>query len=72
MHVILTRPRPDSERLAARLRAGGDHVHVEPMLEIVGTGAVPALDGMQAVLVTSANGVRYLAETTENLSLIHI
>ena len=66
MHVMLTRPRPDSERLAALLRAGGDDVHVEPMLEIVGTGAVPSLESIQAVLATSANGMRHLAALTDN------
>ena len=64
MHVMLTRPRSDSEKLATQLRAGGDNVHVEPMLEIVATGASLSLDGLQAILVTSANGVRCLAEAT--------
>lgn len=62
---MLTRPRSDSEKLALQLRAGGDDAHVEPVLEIVTTGNAPALDGIQAILATSANGVRHLAAASD-------
>jgi uroporphyrinogen-III synthase len=65
VQVILTRPRSDSEPLAEILRARGDCVHVEPMLEIAPTGDSVSLDGVQAILATSANGVRCLADTTD-------
>ena len=61
MHILLTRPRGDCEPLAAALRALGDEVTIEPMLDIVETGDVPSFDGVQAILATSANGIRALA-----------
>lgn len=69
MHVMLTRPRSDSDPLAAQLRAKGDDVHIEPMLEIVPTGAAVSFDGVQAILATSANGVRCLATATHSRDL---
>lgn len=62
MRVLLTRPRADSEPLAADLAARGIDSLVEPMLDIVfRAGAAPALDDVQALLFTSANGVRAFA-----------
>lgn len=69
MHVMLTRPRTDSEPLAAQLRAKGDDVHIEPMLEITPTGVAVSLEGVQTILATSANGVRCLAETPDRRDL---
>lgn len=59
MHVLLTRPREDSERLAADLRACGHRVTLAPMLLIrpLGGGAIDVA-GAQAILFTSVNGVR--------------
>ena len=61
--ALLTRPRPDSEILAALLRASGVDSLIEPVIEILPlAGArLPGLDRMQALLLTSANGVRALA-----------
>jgi len=61
--ALLTRPRPDSEILAALLRARGVDSLIEPAIDILPLeGArLPKLDGMQALLVTSANGARALA-----------
>ena len=54
--VLLTRPRPDGDRLAGILRANGaDPVLVAPLLRIVPGGALPALRG--GLLLTSANAV---------------
>ena len=61
MRVLLTRPRPDSEALAARLAAYGVDTLIEPLLTIVPAGKEePNLAGVQALVVTSANGARAL------------
>ena len=56
--VLLTRPRAESERLAAEVRRRGFDVFIEPMLEIVPLDAAPPdLKQFQALIFTSANGV---------------
>ncbi|KAA0677045.1 uroporphyrinogen-III synthase [Roseomonas genomospecies 6] len=58
-HLLVTRPAEDSEPLAGRLRALGFAVSVEPMLEIRWLdGPEPDVENVQALLFTSANGVR--------------
>lgn len=58
--VLLTRPRADSERLAARLRAGGaGWVEIAPLMEIVPL-ALPDVPDGEGVLLTSANAVAAL------------
>jgi len=65
MRVLLTRPREDAEPLAALLAERGIDSLIEPLLEIVPRAdAGLDLDGVQALLLTSANGVRALAELT--------
>ena len=61
--ALLTRPRPDSETLAALLRDQGVASLIEPVIEILPLADVqlPKLEEMQALLITSANGVRALA-----------
>ena len=70
MRVLVTRPRADAEAVAATLAARGVEAMVEPMLDIV---PLPAgdfdLDGVQAVLLTSANGARALAGATDRRDL---
>ncbi len=65
MRVLLTRPEAQSRPLAQRLAAAGVDSLIEPLLDLA---PVPdtrlALDGVQAVLATSANGVRALAGAT--------
>ncbi len=62
MRILLTRPRDDTAALAEKLRAAGHDVLSEPMLEIrFVSGAGVDLEGAQAVLFTSANGVRAFA-----------
>ncbi len=59
MRVLITRPREDAESLAAILGERGIDALVEPLLEIrLLPDAVVTLDGVQAVLLTSANGAR--------------
>ncbi len=61
MRALLTRPRPESEALAARLARLGIEALVEPLLTIHEV-ADAKLDptGVQALVVTSANGARAL------------
>lgn len=70
MRALITRPREDAEGLAHQLRRRGLEVVVEPLLRIVPRpGATVPLEGVQAVLATSANGVRALAAATPERSL---
>ncbi|MQX35535.1 uroporphyrinogen-III synthase [Roseospira navarrensis] len=66
MRVLVSRPRDDAERIAAPLRAMGVEVVNEPLLVIVPV-AGPNIDltGVQAVLMTSANGARALATAVD-------
>jgi uroporphyrinogen-III synthase len=59
LHVLVTRPRPDAVALAAELERRGHSVLQQPLLEIEIDANIPLdLDGAQALLFTSANGVR--------------
>ena len=69
MRVMLTRPRADSERLAEELRARGNDVVMEPMLHIVPKGSLPPLEGVAALIVTSANGIRAFAAASDRRDL---
>ncbi len=62
LSVLITRPAEDGESLAEMLRGHGIEPVVEPMMNIVPTDAVPDIIGVQAVLLTSANGARAVAE----------
>jgi uroporphyrinogen-III synthase len=62
MRVLVTRPREDAEEIAALLRAAGHAPILAPLLAVnFHDGAPLELDDVQAVLATSANGVRALA-----------
>ena len=62
IHALVTRPFPDAGRTADALAARGVAALVEPMLEIEFLpGAALDLAGVQALLFTSANGVRAFA-----------
>lgn len=62
MRVLITRPIEDAETTAEILRARGHEPVIAPLLEIsYRNGAHASLDGVQAILATSANGVRALA-----------
>jgi uroporphyrinogen-III synthase len=65
MRVLVTRPKDDAEETAAKLAALGHTPLVAPLIEIRFRDdvAVP-LDGVQAVLATSSNGVRALVRHT--------
>ncbi len=60
--ILITRPLEDAEPLAALLTAAGYGVLIEPLLDIVSFDhPLPDLAEFQAVLFTSANGVRAFA-----------
>ena len=62
MRVLLTRPREDAQPLAAALRERGVDVLIEPLLSVeIMPGPSLDLDEVQALLATSANGVRAFA-----------
>jgi uroporphyrinogen-III synthase len=66
MRVLITRPREDAEALATALRAEGVESVIAPLLAIrAAAGVALDLAGVQAVLFTSANGVRAFARRTE-------
>lgn len=65
MRALVTRPREESEDLAAALAARAIETLVEPLIEIhYRTPEGLDLAGVQAVLCTSANGVRALARAS--------
>ena len=60
--ALVTRPREDAEGITAALESRGFQVAIEPLLSIViQYDPALSLDGVQAILATSANGVRALA-----------
>lgn len=70
MRVLVTRPVDDAAQTAAQLAALGHEAVLAPLLEIeFRDGGVLALDGVQAILVTSANGIRALARRTARRDL---
>lgn len=61
MRALVTRPREDSEGVAAELAARGLEVMIEPLLDIAPLDAAVDAGGVQGILATSANGIRALA-----------
>jgi len=65
LQALVTRPREEARRLAAALAERGVGAVVEPMMEVRNRVAAPLdLASVQAILCTSANGVRALARAT--------
>src|SRR3984957_4244968 len=65
MKVLVTRPQEDAEETAQLLERRGHQALIAPLLQTrFCDGAALTLDGVQAVLATSANGVRALARRT--------
>ncbi|HXC55557.1 MAG TPA: uroporphyrinogen-III synthase [Rhizomicrobium sp.] len=65
MRVLVTRPSDDAAEIAAALQARGHQAVVAPLLALrFHDGAELDLAGVQAILATSANGVRALARRT--------
>lgn len=66
MRLLITRPREDAEALAELLGEQGIAVSIEPLLTIDYSEGDPlALEDVQALLATSANGVRALVRRTD-------
>ncbi len=62
MRLLITRPHDDAQPLAAALRADGIDSLIEPLLTVLSIAGPPLdLAGVQALLATSANGVRAFA-----------
>ncbi|HEX4105064.1 MAG TPA: uroporphyrinogen-III synthase [Rhizomicrobium sp.] len=67
LRILVTRPREDGEEIARHLAAMGHHILLAPLLTVKFLeGSPPDLHGVQAVLITSANGARGLARRTPN------
>lgn len=65
MNILLTRPLVDSQRFADRLGQDGITCVLAPLLSIeLVTQVSLDFDGLQAALLTSANGARALADLT--------
>jgi uroporphyrinogen-III synthase len=63
--ALVTRPHSEAKALAARLAERGIEAVIESMIEIVErAGVVPDMMGVQAILLTSANGARALARAS--------
>ncbi len=71
MRALVTRPAEEAATLAAALALRGIEVFVEPLMQ-VHYGASEALDltGVQAILCTSANGVRALARGSRERGIV--
>ncbi|MEX2450275.1 MAG: uroporphyrinogen-III synthase [Rhodospirillales bacterium] len=68
--VLITRPQDDAAPLAERLAALGFESLIDPLLVIeITEGPALDLDGVQAILMTSANGARALARRTRDRTL---
>ncbi len=66
LRALVTRPRAEAESLVEALAARGIAAIIEPLLEIhYRSEPAPDLTGVQAVLCTSASGVRALARLTD-------
>ena len=65
MRVLVTRPQDVAEQTAVKLAALGHEAVLAPLLTIQfrDVGEI-SLDGVQAILITSANGIRALARGT--------
>ena len=70
MHLLITRPGDDGARLAEALRQLGHDPILEPLLTIRHLDGPPLdLAGVQAILATSANGVRAIVGRTNKRDL---
>jgi uroporphyrinogen-III synthase len=66
MRILVTRPAEDGVEIARLLADMGHEVLLAPLLSVeIFDGSKLTLDGVQAVLATSANGVRALAARTD-------
>lgn len=70
LRALVTRPMPEAAELAAALARRGLEAIIHPLIQIRAVDLpVPDLAGVQAVLCTSANGVRALAAAVAERSV---
>jgi len=70
MRALVTRPREEAQSLAAALAARSIGAVIEPIMEVHYDAVAPLdLTAVQAILCTSANGVRALARVTSERRL---
>ena len=71
MRALITRPKEDSATIAKKLEELGIEPVIEPLMTVeLVTEAKFDLDAVQAILLTSRNGVRALASTTESRDVV--
>src|SRR5665213_1986505 len=70
LRILITRPREDGEEIAARLAEMGHQALLAPLLTPrYADGPEPQLDDVEAILATSANGIRALSRRTARRDL---
>ncbi len=70
MRVLITRPEPDARAFAEKLASRGVESVIAPVMTVAFNDRLDVdLDGVQAVLLTSANGARALARATARRDL---
>jgi uroporphyrinogen-III synthase len=70
MRLLITRPREAATSIAEELAARGHTALVAPVMEIrLREGEPLELEGVQAILATSANGIRAMARRSERRDL---
>jgi uroporphyrinogen-III synthase len=70
MRVLVTRPAGDAEETAAQLSALGHRSVIAPLLEMhFHEGPALVLDGVQAIVATSSNGVRAFVQRSDRRDL---
>lgn len=70
MRLLITRPREAAKSIADELSARGHTALIAPVMEIrLREGTELGLEGVQAILATSANGIRALAQRSERRDL---
>ncbi|MGD9738759.1 MAG: uroporphyrinogen-III synthase [Bauldia sp.] len=72
MRLLVTRPEPDAERTAARLRAAGHEVLLQPVQATVLLPEPAPRAPPSAIAVTSRNGVRALAAWRQSARWRHL
>ena len=70
MRILVTRPVEDGEEIAARLHAMGHEALLAPLLTLEFIdGPEPDFTGVQAILASSANGIRALVQRSARRDL---
>lgn len=73
MRILITRPRERAREVARELERRGDTALIEPLLTIEPIGGVaPELDGVQAIVLTSAHAVPALSASVKALPVFAV